>query len=212
MVDSKISALTAVTTPAGTDEIPINQGGTNKKLTLSQLNAYIEPLTSVATSASAAGFAADTYVAGSGIVVPQGRIQAGSVYRCRLVVTKTAASTAIPAYTIRLGTNGTTADTAACSFTQTSAQTAAIDTAYIEFLATFRAVGASSGALYGMVTVAHDLAATGFASRASYVQGVASATTLNTSAANTRIGISMNGGTSSAWTVQECIAEILNVT
>lgn len=37
MADTKISALTAVSTPAGTDEAGVNQGGTSKKLTLQQI-------------------------------------------------------------------------------------------------------------------------------------------------------------------------------
>lgn len=37
MADSKVSALTAVVTPATTDEIPVNQGGVSKKLTSEQL-------------------------------------------------------------------------------------------------------------------------------------------------------------------------------
>jgi len=41
MADTKISALTAVTTPAGTDEFAVNQGGTSKKETLSQINDFI---------------------------------------------------------------------------------------------------------------------------------------------------------------------------
>lgn len=40
MADSKVSALAAVTTPAATDEIPVNQGGTSKKLTLAQAAAH----------------------------------------------------------------------------------------------------------------------------------------------------------------------------
>jgi hypothetical protein len=40
MADTKVSALTAVTTPAGTDEIPVNQAGTSKKLTLDQATQY----------------------------------------------------------------------------------------------------------------------------------------------------------------------------
>lgn len=38
MADTKISALTAVTTPALTDELPVNQGGTSKKMTLQQIS------------------------------------------------------------------------------------------------------------------------------------------------------------------------------
>jgi hypothetical protein len=37
MADTKISALTAVTTPAVTDEFAVNQGGNSKKATLSQV-------------------------------------------------------------------------------------------------------------------------------------------------------------------------------
>ena len=37
MADAKISALTAVTTPAGTDELVVNQGGVSKRITLQQM-------------------------------------------------------------------------------------------------------------------------------------------------------------------------------
>lgn len=40
MVDTKISALSAVTTPAGTDELAVNQGGTSKKATAAQIATY----------------------------------------------------------------------------------------------------------------------------------------------------------------------------
>lgn len=39
MADTKISALTAVTTPATTDEFAVNQSGTSKKMTLAQILA-----------------------------------------------------------------------------------------------------------------------------------------------------------------------------
>lgn len=42
MADTKISDLTAVGTPAGTDEIPVNQAGTSKKLTLAQVASYLQ--------------------------------------------------------------------------------------------------------------------------------------------------------------------------
>lgn len=42
MADTKISALTAVTTPASGDEFAVNQGGTSKKVTLSQLVTYFQ--------------------------------------------------------------------------------------------------------------------------------------------------------------------------
>jgi len=41
MADTKISALTAVSTPAGTDELAVNQAGTSKKLTSAQMKTFI---------------------------------------------------------------------------------------------------------------------------------------------------------------------------
>jgi len=41
MSDTKISALPAVVTPAGTDQFAVNQGGVSKSETLSQLSSYI---------------------------------------------------------------------------------------------------------------------------------------------------------------------------
>jgi hypothetical protein len=44
MADTKVSALTAVTTPASTDELPVNQAGTSKKMTLAQLVTHLQTL------------------------------------------------------------------------------------------------------------------------------------------------------------------------
>lgn len=41
MADTKISALTAVVTPATTDEFAVNQAGTSKKMTLAQIETYV---------------------------------------------------------------------------------------------------------------------------------------------------------------------------
>ncbi len=59
MADTKISALTAVTTPATTDEFVVNQGGVSKKVAMSQLISaqqaargmpYVQALASDATA------------------------------------------------------------------------------------------------------------------------------------------------------------------
>lgn len=41
MADTKISALTAVVTPAATDEFAVNQGGASKRITLAQVETYV---------------------------------------------------------------------------------------------------------------------------------------------------------------------------
>lgn len=58
MADTKISALSAVTTPAGTDEFGVNQGGVSKKMSLSQLRksaGTIPTIVSVGTAFSGTG-------------------------------------------------------------------------------------------------------------------------------------------------------------
>ena len=212
MADTKISALTAVTTPIGATEFAVNESGTSKKLTLTQVNEFAEPLASVLTSAMASGFASDTYVTNSAIIIPQARIKAGSVYRCKITLTKTAASTGTPAFSVRYGTAGTTADTARLSLTGTTAQTAAADTGEILFEVTFRSVGSGTSAVIaGDVRLSHTLATTGFATRANYIVRATSAG-FDSTPANSRIGISINGGTSSAWTVETVVAELFNLT
>src|SRR6188472_3791015 len=57
MADTKVSALTAVGTPAGTDEFPVNQGGTSKKMSLTQIGTFVGPLVTSSGAAPATGAA-----------------------------------------------------------------------------------------------------------------------------------------------------------
>ena len=186
MADAKISALTAVTTPAGTDQFVVNQGGTSKQMTLAQINDYTDPVMNAAAAAQGPGFAADTYVTASRIVLPQARMQAGCVYRARMVFTKTDAGTATPTFTLRTGTAGTTSDTSRLAYTGV-AQTAVADTAYLEFQATFRVVGASA-VLASWLRFDHDLASTGFANATRGFQGQAVSSTFDSTTASMGIG------------------------
>src|SRR4051794_20356603 len=79
-----------------------------------------------ASTAAQTGFATDTYLAGSAVTIPVGKIQVGTKYRCKFNVVKTAAGVAAPVISIRLGTAGTTADTARATLTY-AAQTGVVD-------------------------------------------------------------------------------------
>lgn len=208
MADAKISALTAVSTPAGTDEFPVNQGGTTKKITLAQINGYTDPVRSALTTAQTLG-TGDTYVTASRVVLPQAKMQAGAFYRCNMVITKTNAGTATPVFTVRTGTAGTTGDTSRLAYTGV-AQTAVVDTGRLEVLATFRVVGAS-GVLALWLGFTHDLASTGLANATRGFQGQAVTGTFDTTTASMGIGVSINAGASSAWTIQQCTVELLNL-
>ncbi len=206
---TKVSDLPAITMPVSANQIPINDGGTTKKITLAQLDSYIGPDRGAATAAQGPGFATDTYVTASRRVFPQARMQAGVVYRSRMVFTKTGAGTAAPVFQVRTGVNGTTADTSRLSYTG-AAQTAVIDTAYLEFQCTFRVVGASA-VLASWLRFDHDLATTGFATATRGFQGQSVSGTFDSTTASMGIGVSVNGGASAAWTLQQCYSELVNL-
>jgi hypothetical protein len=55
VADTKVSALTAVATPAGTDEFPVNQGAVSKKMTLAQIDTYVTTSPVFASGSASAG-------------------------------------------------------------------------------------------------------------------------------------------------------------
>lgn len=61
MADAKISALTAVTTPASTDEFACNQGGTSKKMTLAQIASVVAASVQYTAAGAAQGAAIADY-------------------------------------------------------------------------------------------------------------------------------------------------------
>jgi hypothetical protein len=152
------------------------------------------------------GFAVDTYLTGSNLLVG-GRLKVGSILRWKIVATKTAAGIAAPIWIIRFGTAGAIGDTARCTMTS-PAQTAVIDTAVWEIFASVRSIGAA-GVVASSVGCMHALATTGF----SISTGGARVTSagFDTGVAGLQAGISVNGGTSAAWTVHQVQAEACNL-
>ena len=151
----------------------------------------------------------DTYITGSNIAVPPHLMQVGTIFRWRFVASKTAFGTAAPVFIVRVGTNGSTADTARLTFTQVALQTGAVDTGVWDITAVLRNIGAS-GVLAGMLTMTHVLAITGFSTLGANVQQVTSAG-FDTTVASSIVGVSGNYGASSVVTLQAITAEALNL-
>ena len=159
------------------------------------------------TAAQGPGFATDTYLAGSYIKFPKAP-KIGTKYYLKFDVAKTAAGTATPIIIVRVGTAGTTGDTARNTFTFL-AGTAAVDVGFFEIECTFRAVGASA-VLQARANVKKSAAATaGLINLGSQVLQSTSGS-FDSTVASLGIGVSVNGGTSAAWTVQLVEAELLN--
>lgn len=210
---TKVSALTAVTTPAGTDEFPVNQGGTSKKATLTQINAYCEPVSGASVSAQV-GFATDTYIAGSGLTITPSRLQAASFYRFKTDVAKTGAGTASAVFVLRMGTAGSTADGAICTFTFPTAGTAAADNGFIEILANFRSVGAGTSAVVaGSLVLMRTNTTTGFVSTGGlqFMSPIRVTSSGFNSSTVTKVGVSLNAGTSASWTLTTVQSDMLNL-
>ena len=149
-----------------------------------------------------ASHSADTYY--KGIQLPSFSMQAGMIFEWYFPVTKTA-GTATPVYTIRIGTNQSTADTARLTITG-PAQTAVADTGFVRIMVTCRSVSAT-GVLQGMAWLQHNLAATGLANTPagfSLVQAT-SAGFDNTALQGQFIGLSVNPGASAAWVVEQLL-------
>ncbi len=156
-----------------------------------------------ASVAQQAGFAADTYLAGSNLLLPTGLIRAGTSFYWVFDAVKTAAGTGAPSIYIRVGTAGAIGDTARVTFTF-SVQTAVVDRAIFEVWANFRSVGSGTAAvLAGIAKLRHQLAITGF----NTVQPAGMQTLAVTSGgfdstpAASYVGLSVLGNTSAAWTV-----------
>jgi hypothetical protein len=155
--------------------------------------------TNFATAASAAGFASDTYIANSAIpVLGIGALRVGRCFHWRFIVSKTAAGTAAPVLSVRVGTAGTTADTARLTFTF-GAGTAAADRGEIELEALVTAIGASA-VLRGKLNLTSNLTTTGLSNAVKALQVTSSA--FDITPANTLIGLSWNGGTSASHTIE----------
>lgn len=161
-------------------------------------NGGVETLGDIAnasTASVAAGFAADTYLAGSASLIPRSQPRIGTTWRCRFDMVKTAAGVAAFAINVRFGVNQTTADAARLTFTF-GAGTAAIDTGIFEVFVHFRSIGAA-GVIAGMCRCDHHLAATGLISTGAAGTGIITnqiSAGFDTTVASSFIGISVNGG------------------
>lgn len=174
--------------------------------------AYPPIIFNSSTATVSAGYATDTYLAGSSILLPSGVSIAGIQYICEFDMVKTAAGTATPIVNIRFGTAGTTADTAIVAMTF-AAGTAAADTGKMTVVANFRAAGSGTTAVVvGSTMINHALAATGLT--ATGASGTGQITTVssgfNSTPANSIIGVSFNGGTAFSGTNTYVQARLFN--
>lgn len=152
----------------------------------------------------------EVYIAGSSIAIPQGKVKVGTVYRCKFDVVKTAAATAAPVITVKVGTAGAVGDTNRATLTF-AAQTAVIDEGEFELEFVFRAAGASA-VIQAMGSLLHRLVTTGLNATGVYTKVLNTGASFDVTGASLKIGVAVNPGASSSWTVSLVSAELVNLT
>lgn len=149
--------------------------------------------------------AVDTYMTDSDLIIPSFGMQARTMFRWRFSASKTAAGVTAPVYSVRIGVNRTTGDTARLQITG-PAQTGVIDTGVCELLVVLRNVGAAA-ILQGTVSWKHNVAAGGFANNDAGCVEATSASFDSTTMAGQYIGLSVNSSALGVWTVTQLQAE-----
>lgn len=162
--------------------VQTDDGGTHRAGTMS---------TNHATSQQT-GFASDTYVVGSGILIPSFGMQVGQLYCWEIGIEKTGAGTALLAVTVRTGSGQAVTDTSRCALAQTVAQ-AATASANILFVRAFVRTVSASGVLIG------SMGSTG--TQMGDGDRIVSSTFDNTSMAGLYVDLSLNGGASASYTI-----------
>ena len=155
-----------------------------------------------------AGFATDTWVTDSDILIPSFGFQVRTIFRWFISASKTAAGTATPIYNIRIGSARSVADTARLTLTG-PAQTAIADIGTLSIMVVVRSVGAA-GVIQGTAWWNHrgtaantTTSGTGFANDSTgHIEGT-SAGFDNSALSGQYISLSMNGGTSASWTLTQ---------
>ena len=159
-------------------------------------------------AAQGPGFAADSYLAGSGIAIPPGRLKPGTRYVLAFDVAKTAAGVAAPVITLRFGAGGSLAD-AALGMMSFPVQTAVADDGCFSLEVTFRGVG-TTAVVQVLSVLTHTLASAGLATVQAPVRRATSAA-FDATGVNAVIGVSVNGGAAAAWTVSLVQARLENL-
>mgnify|MGYP001606297451 CR=1 FL=1 len=209
MAELLLDVQSVPATPAGGTAM-VYVDTVSKRLTVKDDAGYIKGnIQNYSTVAQAPAAATRTYIAGSALTIPTGKIQVGTKFRWRFNITKTAAGTAASTYDVAVGTAGTTADTARVSFTK-PAGTAAVDAGWIEIIVICLGPLGVNGVFVGEFSLIHNLSATGHAAIPCVCVNTISAG-FDVTVANLIVGVCITSGAADAITIQMVDAEAVNV-
>lgn len=212
MADAKGSAgaATALANVINADFLVV-RGGANERVPAQTLLDFIgDTLSNQSVADQAVAAATLTYLTGSMLTVPAAKIRNGTVFKWILTASKTAAGVAARTFHVRIGVNGTTADTAVLSFLSTSAPTAAVDEGVFEIVCTVRGANLAAATIQGVCELRHNGNTVGFAVIPVHIIRALSAA-VDLTVANLKVGLSLTTGAAEVITFQQVIAEAKNL-
>lgn len=202
MADIQLDTQSKPSTPAAGSSI-LYVDSTNKELVTLDDAGIAKNVRTLTNQGLTTTAGADIYIVGSAISVPPTLVRVGAQFIWQLIMSKTAACTSAPVYNIRIGTAGTTADTARVTWTSTLNQTAATDSALATIMCTVKTASAS-GVITGGMMLQHKNTATGFANAQVDVGAPTDSAAFDLTVASLIFGLSINPGNTGAnavWTI-----------
>lgn len=161
-----------------------------------------------ASAAAQAYTTTEIYLTGSNLAVPSHLLQVGAKFVWKIVLTKTA-GTAVPVFTIRIGTGGVVGDAAIVAFTGFATPSSNADTAWVDIELIIRTIGAAATS-EGGIRMNHQLAATGFSNLTTAVERK-DGTTFNSTTGALIAGVSFNHSTAGAGNIEMVDAVLENI-
>lgn len=213
MSDILLDTQTAPASPS-VGQVLVYADSVTKLLSVKDEAGFIHTLGNLSNSSTAAvaqapAAATRTYITGSNIAVPAGKLQIGTMFMWRVSLTKTAAGTAASTFGVAVGTAGTTADTDRLTFTK-PAGTAAVDEGLVEIMVTCRGPLSASGVFVGEFRMTHNLASTGHMTIPGACVNTISAG-FDVTVPDLIVGLTITTGASDAITIQVVQAEAVNL-
>lgn len=210
MADVLIDVQSTPSTPSAGQAV-IFVDSTSKKLAIKNDAGFTEGrVQNFSTAAQTPAAATLTYIIGSALAIPTGKMQVGTCFRWTFDMTKTAAGVATSTFSVVVGTLGATGDTARLTATK-PAGTAAIDNGRVTWNVVCRGPLSASGIFAGHFEMTHHAPPTTghFVTDSVGITSVSSA--FDVTVANLVVGLVVTTGAADAITIQMVQAEAWNL-
>ncbi len=204
MADIVLDNQTAPTTPAAGKTI-LWIDSTTKKLIQTDDGGIRRgnPISrNVAVTAQGALATTEVYLTNSNLLIPSYGLEAGMTFIWHISAVKTAASTAAPIWTFRIGAAGAIGDTSRLALTSGQAQTAVASDGILTAMLIVRVVSSTVGVIAG----SGGAGSVGFGGGGSGASGNFD----NTGLGGQYVGLTVTTGASAAWTVNALSCYIMN--